>query len=78
MTTLALLYVVYKLGQVVLLFVLSIAVAAALRKGVLALEARRVPRGVAILCWYGVIIGVLALGIFFLGGSLGKEVADCE
>ena len=74
LATLALLLVFYRLGQVVLLFVLSIIIAAALHKGVLALENRRVPRGLAILAWYLVIIGVLGLGVYLLGGPLGKEL----
>jgi predicted PurR-regulated permease PerM len=72
--TLAMLLVLYRLGQVVLLFVLSITVAAALRKGVIALENRRVPRGVAILFWYLVVIGTLGLGIYFLGATLRNEL----
>ena len=72
--TLALLFVLYRLGQVVLLFVLSIVVAAALHKGVLALENRRVPRSLAILFWYLVIVGVVGLGIYFLGGALRNEL----
>ncbi len=73
LATLALLFVLYQLGQVVLLFVLSVIVAAALRKGVLALESRRIPRGLAILLWYILIIGLLGLGIYFLGAPLGAE-----
>lgn len=73
LATLALLVVLYRLGQVVLLFVLSVIVAAALRKGVLALESRRIPRGLAILLWYILIIGLLGLGIYFLGAPLGAE-----
>ena len=74
MATLALLVVVYRLSQVVLLFVLSVIVAAALRKGVVALENRRVPRGLAILIWYLIVIGVLGLGIYVLGGPMGHEL----
>lgn len=74
MATLALLFVLAKLGQVVLLFVLSIIVAAALRQGVLWLERRRVPRGIAILLWYLLIIGVIALGVWLLGTALGNEM----
>ncbi len=74
LSTLALLFVVYRLGQVVLLFVLSVFVAAALRKGVIALESRRVPRSAAILFWYLVVVGVLGFGIYFLGGALRNEL----
>lgn len=74
--TLALLLVVYRLGEVVLLFVLSIVVAAALRKGVVALENRRVPRSLAILCWYLLVIGILGVGIYVLGAGLGRELRN--
>ncbi len=74
LATLALLLVVYRLSQVVLLFVLSVIMAAALTKGVVALENRRVPRGIAILVWYLIIVGVLGLGIYVLGGPLGREL----
>ena len=73
-STLAILFVLYRLGEVVLLFVLSIVVAAALHKGVIALESRRVPRSLAILFWYVVVIGVLGLGIYVLGGALKNEL----
>ena len=72
--TLALLVVLYRLYEVVLLFILSVIVAAGLRKGVAALEARRLPRSLAILVWYIVVLGVFALGIFVLGGSLAREL----
>lgn len=72
--TLAMMVVLYRLGEVVLLFVLSVTVAAALRKGVIVLENRRVPRGLAILIWYLVIIGVVGLGIYILGGALREEL----
>ncbi len=72
--TLALLLVAYRLAEVVLLFVLSIVAAAALRKGVIVLESRRVPRSLAILFWYLVIVGVLGLGIYVLGAALGDEL----
>jgi predicted PurR-regulated permease PerM len=62
MATLMVLYVVYRLNTVVLLFILSIIVATPLRKGVVMLEERRVPRGVAILVWYLVIFAVVGLG----------------
>jgi putative permease len=74
MATLMVLYVLYRLNAVVLLFVLSIIVAAPLRKGVVWLGERRVPRGVAILIWYVVLLGIVGLGIFFLGGPLGDEL----
>ena len=73
-STLAILFVLYRLGEVVLLFVLSIVVAAALHKGVIALESHRVPRSLAILFWYVVVIGVLGLGIYVLGGALKNEL----
>jgi putative permease len=74
LATLALLLVVYRLGQVVLLFVLSIILAAAINKGATSLEKRGFGRGYAILTWYLVIVGVLALGIYLFGGSLGDEL----
>ena len=74
MATLMALYVVFRLNAVVLLFVISIIVATPLRKGVVMLEERRVPRGVAILIWYLVIFAVVGLGIYVLGGPLGGEL----
>lgn len=74
LATLGTLVVLYRLGQVVLLFVLSIVVAAALRKGVLALEARHVPRGMAILLLYLLAIGILGLGIYLLVTPLLYEL----
>lgn len=74
LATLALLFVFYRLGQVVLLFVLSIILAAAISKGAVVLENRGLSRGYAILVWYLVIVGVLGLGIFLLGGPLGTEI----
>jgi putative permease len=74
LATLALLFVVYRLGQVVLLFILSVIFAAALRKGVVALENRGIGRGLAILFWYLVVLVVLGLLIFLIGGRLGQEL----
>ncbi|MBA3943148.1 MAG: AI-2E family transporter [Herpetosiphonaceae bacterium] len=74
LATLTILFVVYRLGQVVLLFVLSIIVAAALRRGILALERYHVPRGLAILLWYVVVIGIIAGGITLLGPPLQNEL----
>ncbi len=74
LATLALLVVIFRLQEVVLLFILSIIMAAALRPGVVALEQRRIPRGFAILAWYLLIIGVFALGIYLIGGPLGEEL----
>ncbi len=74
MTTLMVLYVVYRLNAVVLLFVLSVIVATPLRKGVVMLEERRIPRGLAILFWYLVILGVIGLGIYTLGAPLTTEL----
>ncbi len=74
LATLATLYVIYRLNQVVLLFLLSIIVAAALRKPTLALQRRRVPRGGAILLLYVLVLAVLGGLIYFLGQPLGAEV----
>ncbi len=74
MTTLMVLYVLYRLNAVVLLFILSVIVATPLRKGVVMLEDRRIPRGVAILVWYLVILGVIGLGIYALGAPLTTEL----
>lgn len=74
LATLTLLFVFYRLGQVVLLFLLSIIMAAAISKGATALENRGLSRGYAILVWYLVVVGVLGLGIYLLGSPLGNEL----
>lgn len=74
LATLATLYVTYRLNQVVLLFLLSIIVAAALRSPVLALQRQRVPRSGAILLLYVLVLAVLSGLVYFLGQPLGAEV----
>ena len=74
LATLATLYVIYRLNQVVLLFLLSVIVAAALRKPTLALQRRHVPRSGAILLLYVLVLAVLGAIIYFLGQPLGAEV----
>lgn len=76
LATLATVYVVYRLGQVVLLFVLSIILAAALRTPMLRLQRRRIPRGGAILLLYLMILVVLGGGIALLGGPLVNELTE--
>lgn len=74
LATLTVAYVIYRLNDVVLLFVLSIIVAAALRMPMLSLQRRRVPRSVAILLLYLLVLTVIGIGIVVLGRSLGDEV----
>ncbi|GAC1637391.1 MAG: hypothetical protein NVS4B8_02120 [Herpetosiphon sp.] len=74
LATLATLLVVYRLREVVLLFSLSVLLAAALRKNILWLEAHRIPRGFAILIWYLIILGVLLGGSLLLANSLQSEL----
>lgn len=74
LATLTTLFVIYRLGQVVLLFVLSIIVAAALRAPMLWLQARRVPRGSAILLLYLVVLTALSLTLFAIAQPLGGEL----
>ncbi len=74
LATLTLLYVVYRLEAVVLLFVLSVVVAAAMRKPMLALKQRRIPRSAAILLLYVLVLSVLGALIYFLGAPLGEEL----
>jgi putative permease len=75
LTTLAVAFVTYRLAQVVLLFVLSIVLAAALRLPIIWLQRHRIPRGVAILLLYLLIFTVLGLGLYFFGPRLGAEIA---
>lgn len=72
--TLATVYVTYRLGQVVLLFALSVLVAAALRVPMLRLQRWRVPRGAAILLLYILILGTLTAVIFWVGSPLRAEL----
>ncbi len=74
LATLTLLYVIYRLEAVVLLFVLSVVVAAALRKPILALQQRRFPRSAAILLLYVLVLSVLGALIYFLGKPLSEEL----
>lgn len=74
LATLTMVYVTYRLGQVVLLFVISVLVAAALRAPMLALQRRRVPRGGAILLLYLLILAVVIALTFLLGQRLIDEL----
>jgi putative permease len=74
LATLALGYLVYRLSEVVLLFVLSIIVAAALRAPMLWFQRQRVPRGLAILLLYLLIIAVLTAIVLFVGQPLTDEL----
>lgn len=74
LATLAGLYVIYRLNQVVLLFVLSIIVAAALRGPMLQLQRRGLPRGIAILLLYLLILVVIAATLYTLSVPLGDEL----
>jgi predicted PurR-regulated permease PerM len=74
LATLACIYVIYRLGQVVLLFVLSIIVAAALREPMLRLQRRGLPRGIAILLLYISILAVIGATFYGLGVPLGDEL----
>lgn len=70
LATLAAAYVTYQLGQVVLLFVLSILVAAALRMPMAWLERRGLSRSLAILVLYLLVIIVLGVGGYLLSYPL--------
>lgn len=74
LTTLMLGYLTYRLSEVVLLFVLSIIVAAALRAPMIRLQRRRVPRGLAILLLYLLIIAVISAIIIVMGQPLIDEL----
>lgn len=76
LATVAVVYVIYRLNQVVLLFVLSVIVAAALREPMLRLQHRRVPRGAAILLLYLLILAILGGAIFALGQPLLNEITE--
>jgi putative permease len=72
--------IMWRLSQIVLLFVASLAIAAATRGPIEALIARRVPRGIAVLFVYLSILVVFgALGVFLyqrLGRELGSITED--
>ena len=74
LATMTVLFVLFRLASVVLLFMVSLIVAAALRRSILGLERRRVPRSAAILLWYAVIIGLIAAGVIILGRTLQNEL----
>ncbi len=74
LATLTIAYVTYRLGQVVLLFVISVLVAAALRAPMLRLQRHRVPRGGAILMLYLLIVAVVGALITLLGERLIAEL----
>lgn len=66
----------WRLSEIVLMFVASLAVAATLRVPMEWLVARRVPQGLAILLLYAV-IGLAGLGLLvLLYGQLGRELAN--
>jgi putative permease len=67
-------YITYRLSEVVLLFLLSIIVAAALRAPMLWLQQRGLPRGIAILLLYLVILAVEGAVIVLLGQPLADEL----
>lgn len=74
LATLASVYVMYRLAQVVLLFVLSIIVAAALREPMLRLQRRGLPRGVSILLLYVLILTTIGVTLYALSVPLGEEL----
>lgn len=74
LTTLMLAYLTYRLSEVVLLFVLSIIVAAALRAPMIWLQRRRTPRGIAILLLYLLIIAVISTIVVIMGQPLVDEL----
>lgn len=74
LATLTIAYLTYLLSEVVLLFVLSIIVAAALRAPMIWLQRRRFPRGLAILLLYLVVISVISTIILVLGQPLLDEL----
>ncbi len=78
LATLTVLFVLYRLGAVVLLFIVSIIVAAALRKGVLWLENHRLPRSLAILLCFALVIGILAGTFLLLGPGLSRELKQAD
>lgn len=74
LATLTTLFVMYRLGQVVLLFIFSVMVAAALREPMLRLQRRGISRGVSILLLYLLIIAVLSGALYAIGQMLGEEI----
>jgi predicted PurR-regulated permease PerM len=74
LATLALGYLTYRLSEVILLFILSVIVAAALRAPMLWLQYRRIPRGIAILLLYVVMLAVLGAIVLLLGQPLAEEL----
>jgi putative permease len=74
LATLTVAYVIYQLNQVVLLFVLSIILAAALRAPMLSLQRRRIPRGGAILLLYLLILSVFGAYLIMVSQPLRAEL----
>ncbi|HEX6289236.1 MAG TPA: AI-2E family transporter [Herpetosiphonaceae bacterium] len=74
LATVAVAYLTYQLSEVVLLFVLSIIVAAALRAPMLWLQQRRIPRSIAILLLYLLMLAILSGAIVIVGQPLVEEL----
>jgi predicted PurR-regulated permease PerM len=78
LATLATVFLLYQLGEVVIFAVLSIIFAAALRAPMLRLEQRLHSRSAAILLLYALIFVVLGLGSYTFSYPLGVEVAKAS
>src|SRR3712207_1527448 len=78
LATLATVFLLYQLGEVVIFAVLSIIFAAALRAPMLRLEQRLHSRSAAILLLYALIFVVLGFGSYTFSFPLGVEVAKAS
>lgn len=74
LATLTVLYVTYRLSAVVLLFILSVVVAAALREPMLRLQRRGLPRSLAVLLLYLLIIATIGLLTLLIGNRIVTEL----
>jgi len=70
------LVLLWQFRHVLVLFVFSLAVAAAFRPSIDWLHERRLPRGLAMLVTYGLTLGVLALVGLLMGSTLIVEIQD--
>ena len=76
--TLTILLVLWQFRDVVGLFVLSLAVAAALRPPIESLVERRVPRGLAMAFTYLVLLAGLASLLYVISGAMGAELQQAS
>lgn len=74
LATLAGLFILWEFREALLLFMLSLAIAAAFRPLIDFFTGRRLPRGVALLLAYLIILGLVAGILALIGGPLLRDI----